>query len=151
MCSWYETPILIAIDNLILDWFTPKFFLCDLFAYYVLLIRTPNFKNDRHSNSRLIPAYNFLVPPPRVLWSPVTEYETSASYSFSFTRYTSLRITRRTSVSGAPHIGGRPRASPWSVMFFWYEIRNFNMILLCQNFLDYLCIRSTAHRRAMSC
>ena len=33
---------------------------------------------------------------------------------------------------------------------FSCEIRNFNLIFLCLNFLVYLCIRSTAHRRAMS-
>ena len=50
----------------------------------------------------MIPAQNFLVPPLRVSWSPDTGYETSVIHSFSFTRYTSLSITWRTSVSEAP-------------------------------------------------
>ena len=67
-------------------------------------------------------------------------------------------ITWRTFVSGAPPIRGRSRATASSVIFFSYWMQNIGQLFLLVHdiylFKDYsknICIRSTTHRRAISC
>ena len=68
------------------------------------------------------------------------------------------KISWTTSVSGARHIGGRFRATSWSVTFPWYRIRNMSHlfllvheIYLSKYYSRNICIRSSIHRRAISC
>ena len=113
---------------------------CHLFERQVLLIRTTKIQPDIPVSKFLglllyqehRPSAGDVVLAPRVSCSG-RKYGTSAIYFCSFTSYSCLKIFWKVSVSGAPPIGKRFRATSLSIMCSWYEppiLRTIDILIL---------------------